>query len=108
MNDLCEVVITAPNSDWLIEFCRRLVGDGLVASMHSFAPIRSIYIWDGEVRDHSESRAALHTRTLLVPKIAERLDIEHPYDVPGIVALPLIAASNAYAEWIRAQTCWHI
>jgi len=104
MNDLCEVVMTAPNAEWLIEFSRRLVVDQLAASVHSFSPIRSIYIWQGEPRDHEESRVALHTRTALVPKIVERLNVEHPYEVPGIIAVPINASSDQYAAWIRAQT----
>jgi hypothetical protein len=37
-----ELVITAPDSDWLIEFTRRLVSDNLAASVHHLPDIRSI------------------------------------------------------------------
>ena len=43
MTELCEVVITAPDPDWLYQFARTLVEDRLAASAHNFTPIRSIY-----------------------------------------------------------------
>jgi uncharacterized protein involved in tolerance to divalent cations len=40
-----------------------------------------------------------------VPRIIERLDQEHPdYDVPGVVALSIVATSAAYRAWLLAQT----
>ncbi len=41
-DEVCEVVITAPDPDWLVEFTRRLVTDRLCASGHNFQPIRTI------------------------------------------------------------------
>ena len=41
-DEVCEVIITAPDPDWLVEFTRRLVTDRLCASGHNFAPIRTI------------------------------------------------------------------
>lgn len=102
--EVCELVITAPDADWLVEFTRRLVADHLVASVHHIAEIRSIYMWQGQVHDRPEARAALHTRTALVPRIIERLDDEHPYEVPGVLALPIVATSPAYRNWILEQT----
>jgi periplasmic divalent cation tolerance protein len=103
-DELCEVVITAPDADWLVEFTRRLVEDHLAASAHTFPQVRSIYRWRDELVDRTEARATVRTRTTLVPRIAARLDQEHPYEVPGIIALPIVASSPAYTAWMLAQT----
>jgi periplasmic divalent cation tolerance protein len=102
--DICEVVITAADADWLARFTRRLVEDRLAACGHQIAAIRSIYRWDGAVQDDAEARVALHTRTALVEAIVARADAEHPYDVPCVIALPVVAANPAYAEWVVAET----
>jgi periplasmic divalent cation tolerance protein len=102
--DVCELVVTAPDADWLSEFGRRLVLDHLAASVHNLTPIRSIYVWQGQLYDRTESRAAIHTRTALVPTIIERLHGEHPYDVPGVFALPIVDTSSPYRQWIIDQT----
>ena len=103
-DDLCELVITAPDPDWLVDLTRRLVLEGLCASVHHFSPVRSIYRWQGEVVEHTEGRASLHTRTVLVEQIVERVKAEHPYEVPSISARPIIAGSRDYLCWIRDET----
>jgi periplasmic divalent cation tolerance protein len=39
-----------------------------------------------------------------VPHIIERLDDDHPYEVPGVLALPIVATSRAYHQWILDLT----
>jgi periplasmic divalent cation tolerance protein len=104
MLDVCEVVITAPDADWLAGFTRRLVDDHLAAGSHHVTTIRAIYRWQDDVHDRTEARVALHTRTELVPAIVDRADAEHPYEVPCVVALPIISGNPAYLDWIREQT----
>jgi periplasmic divalent cation tolerance protein len=104
MTDCREVVITADSADWLAEFTRRLVTDRLAACGHQIAPIRSIYRWQGAVQDDAEARVALHTRASLVPAIVARADAEHPYEVPCVIALPILDGNPAYLDWIVAET----
>lgn len=66
---ICEVVVTAADGEWLAGFTRRLVEDRLAACGQQTAAIRSIYRWDGAVHDDPEARVALHTRASLVERI---------------------------------------
>lgn len=102
--DVCEVVITAADPEWLADFTRRLISDRLAACGHQTAAIRSIYRWEGAVHDEGEARVALHTRAALVPQIVARADAEHPYDVPCVIALPVIAGNPAYLDWVVTET----
>jgi periplasmic divalent cation tolerance protein len=102
--DICEVVITAADPGWLATFTRSLVEDRLAACGHQIAAIRSIYRWEGAVHDDPEARVALHTRTSLVPRIVARTNAEHPYDVPCVIALPVVGGNPAYAEWVWTET----
>ncbi|MEV4635784.1 divalent-cation tolerance protein CutA [Actinoplanes sp. NPDC049548] len=103
-DDVCEVVITAADAEWLAGFTRRLVEDRLAACGQQVAAIRSIYRWEGAVHDDPEARVALHTRASLVPEIVARADAEHPYDVPCVFALPILAGNPAYLRWVLAET----
>jgi periplasmic divalent cation tolerance protein len=102
--DICEVVITADDAEWLAGFTRRLVEDRLAACGHQIAAIRSVYRWDGAIHDEPEARVALHTRASLVPRIVERADAEHPYDVPCVIALPVVDGNPAYVAWVLKET----
>ena len=101
---VCEVVVTAADADWLAWFTRRLVDDRLAACGHHLEAIRSIYRWQGEVHDDAEARVALHTRASLVPAIVRRASREHPYDVPCVIALPVLAGNPAYLRWVLDET----
>lgn len=104
MDDIAEVVITAADPEWLAAFTRSLVDDRLAACGHQIPAIRSVYRWEGEVHDDPEARVALHTRLALVERIVERANAEHPYEVPCVLALPVVGGNPAYLDWVRQET----
>jgi periplasmic divalent cation tolerance protein len=102
--DFCEVVVTAADADSLAGLTRTLVEERLAACGHQIAAIRSVYRWEGEVHDEPEARVALHTRRSLVEPLTARVVALHPYDVPCVIALPLVGGNPAYLSWIAAET----
>jgi periplasmic divalent cation tolerance protein len=102
--DLCEVIITAPDAGWLVEFTRSLVIERLCASGHNFTEIRSLYRWRGQVYDRPEARVALHTRRSLAAQIVARTLKEHPYEVPCVASVPIGDGSPEYLQWVRDET----
>ena len=102
--ELCEVVITAPGPEWLNDFSRALVTDGLCASAHNFSPVQSIYRWRGEIHERREGRVSLHTSRSRVLEIVARAKREHPYEVPGVSARPITDCNPDYLAWIAEET----
>lgn len=103
-DEICEVIITAPDPDWLADFTRELVDAKLAACGHNIAQIRSIYRWQGNVHDEIEARVALHTRVGLVSEIVNLAHERHPYEVPCVIATPIIGGNPDYIQWVRAET----
>ena len=106
-DDICEVIITAPDADWLAQFTTDLVTERLAACGQVIAPIRSIYRWQGEIYDVGEARVALHTRISLVERIVEktsRASRDHPYDVPCVIATAVFAGNPSYLQWVHDET----
>jgi periplasmic divalent cation tolerance protein len=104
MTELCEVVMTAPDPEWLKDFSRKLVEQGLCASAHNFAPIRSIYRWRGDIYERTEGRVSLHTRRDRVAEIVTLTKQEHPYEVPGISTRTITDGNPDYLAWIAQET----
>jgi len=102
--DICEVVITAGDAETLASLTRTLVEERLAACGQNIASVRSIYRWEGDVQDDPEARVGIHTRTGLVPELVDRVKSLHSYDVPCIIALPVIGGNRAYLDWVRAET----
>jgi periplasmic divalent cation tolerance protein len=103
-DECCEVVVTAADPEWLAGYTRTLVEERLAACGHQVAPIRSVYRWAGAVHDEPEARVALHTRRSLVPEIVARTAELHPYDVPCVIALPLVDGNADYLRWVTDET----
>jgi periplasmic divalent cation tolerance protein len=105
MNDeVCEIVITGPSQEWVVAFTRQLVDDHLAACGHIITEIRSIYRWEGTVHDETEARLTLHTRRSLVETIVDRANRDHPYDVPCVIAMPIVDGNPAYVDWVLRET----
>jgi periplasmic divalent cation tolerance protein len=52
----------------------------------------------------TEGRVALRTRRAFLPQIVDRAKREHPYEVPSVVAVPIIDGGADYLAWILEQT----
>ena len=102
--DICEVIVTADNAEWLAGLTRELVEARLIACGQNISTIRSIYRWQGGVEDETEARVAFHTRVDLVPEVIERTKEKHSYDVPCIIVLPVIDGNPEYIDWVRSET----
>ena len=101
--DLCELSVTANDTEWLAGLAHKLVDDGFVACANIFE-VRSIYRWDSATEDHLEARATFHTRTSLFDEISAKVTENHPYDTPAIFAIPIARASDPYRRWVLDQT----
>lgn len=104
MDEITDVFITAEDPDWLADFTKRLIADGLAACGNIIPGVRSIYTWQGKVEEGSEALLVLHTRTTLVQQIIERTNKEHPDDTPQILAVPVTKANPGYREWLLTST----
>lgn len=104
VDQLCEVIITAPDRDWLIDLCHQLVDAELAASAHVVHPVTSIYRWDGAIHQATEARAFLRSRRKLLDDLTRFVVARHPYQVPNITALPIIGGNPAYLAWVHEKT----
>lgn len=104
MDELADVTITAADPEWLANFTRGLVQDGLAACGNIIPKVRSIYSWQGNVEDDIEALVILHTRKALVPHIIERTKKEHADDTPQVIALAVTDANPDYRQWLLDST----
>src|SRR3954468_7745630 len=102
--DVCEITITAPDREWLIDLCRQLVDARLAASAHVVHPIASFYRRQGAVREATEARGFLRSRISLVDELATYVVERHPSEVPSITAVPVIGGNPEYLAWLRRET----
>ena len=102
--ECCEIVVTDADAERLVALTRTLVEERLVACGQHIAPIRSVFRWEGAVQEEAEARVALHTRRSLVDAVVARVVELHDYDVPCVLALPVLGGNPAYGRWVAAET----
>ncbi|MFF7727449.1 divalent-cation tolerance protein CutA [Streptomyces sp. NPDC008001] len=76
----------------------------LAACAQIDGPVTSVYRWQGEVRSDTEWRVLYKTTADRYRELEARIQDEHTYETPEIVATPVTAGSDAYLAWLRAET----
>lgn len=66
--------------------------------------VRSIYRWQGEVNDEPEALGIIKTVRGRYEQLRDRLVELHPYDVPELIALPVVDGLPEYCAWLVSST----
>ena len=102
--EIATVYATFAGDEEARRIARILVEEGLAACANIVPGIESIYRWQGAIVEDREMLLIVKTRTDLVDAVIARVKALHSYTCPCIVALPLVAGSPAYLEWLGQET----
>ena len=78
-----------------------LVEERMAACVQIVEPITSVYRWQGNVEEEKEVLLLIKSTRDLVPRIADLLEQIHPYEVPELIATPIVGGSTAYLNWLK-------
>ncbi|MBE0431534.1 MAG: divalent-cation tolerance protein CutA [Dehalococcoidia bacterium] len=98
--DRIVVLITAGSDEEAREITRLLLTEKKAACVNILPGVDSLFWWQGEVDSARESLMVVKTRAALFPEIVELVKRAHSYEVPEIIALPIIAGSEDYLKWL--------
>lgn len=97
------IYITTRDEEEAKKIGRALVEEKLAACVN-IHPIKSIYRWEGEIVEESETAMFVKTKTELANEVIKRVKELHSYEVPCIVSLPIEKGYPAYLKWIKDST----
>ena len=100
--DILIVTTTVGSAQDADRLAQALVEHRLAACVQIQGPLRSVYRWEGEVRQEPEWRLVIKTTPSRVNELQAFFAAQHPYEVPQFTAWRA-DASAAYAEWVGAQ-----
>lgn len=103
-NGISVVLVTAPEESAAEELARRLLDDRLVACANIVPRLTSLYWWKGELERSQETLIILKARREDVDAIVERVRELHPYEVPEVIAMDIVAGLEDYLSWVRTET----
>lgn len=95
------IFITAKNAREANKIAAKLVADKLIACANIIKGVKSIFRWQGKVDKADEVLLVLKSKKSCFPKIVKTVKSIHSYDVPEIIALPIIDGNKDYLNWIE-------
>ena len=103
MTDKIVVLCTCASAEEAEKIAWHLVENRLAACVSIVPQVRSIYRWQGVVEDASEWLLMVKSRRGLVERLSAAITSLHSYQVPEVVALPLVDGSPAYLNWLDRE-----
>ena len=104
MTDVRVVLVTVSSDAEATKVARGLVEKRLAACVNVVPGVRSIYRWQGDVKDDRELLLVVKTREELLPQVVDAVKSLHSYTVPETIALPVVGGAGAYLDWVRETT----
>ncbi len=98
------VLITTGSTEEAQKLGKELVQAKLAACVNVIPEIISIFNWHDEVCEEGEVLMIVKTSGEKFSALEKKIKQEHSYEVPEIIALPIVAGSKEYLNWIQKET----
>lgn len=104
MSEFIVILNTCANRDEAARIAHALVEARLAACVAITPTVQSVYRWKGSVEESTECGLTIKTRAELFPHVRDELTRLHSYEVPEILALPVLDGNTDYLTWIKNET----
>jgi periplasmic divalent cation tolerance protein len=104
MTDKIVVFCTCANTEEAAKIARLLVEKRLAACVNILPQIRSIYRWQGAIEDSTEVLLLVKSKRELFEQLRNEIAAAHSYEVPEVIALPIVDGAESYLQWMDRQT----
>lgn len=103
MHSIIQVVTTTDRKEDAERIAGALVEERLAACVQVIGPILSTYRWKGRVERAEEWQCWAKTEAGLYKDVEKAIRAIHPYELPEIVALPVLRGSPEYIDWLHGE-----
>jgi periplasmic divalent cation tolerance protein len=103
MKSYIQVSTTTESKEDAQKIAQYLVEQKLAACVQITGPIESTYRWKSKVETACEWLCLIKTRDNLFEKVQEAIKKLHPYEIPEIIAVPIIEGSREYLKWLNDE-----
>lgn len=94
------IFVTASNKKEARRIAQELLKNRLVACANIIEGVESIFWWKGKIDRSNETLLILKSEKKMLNRIINCVKQAHSYEVPEIIALPIIGGHRAYLSWI--------
>lgn len=94
------IMTTFPNEESAEKCIEILLNEKAAACIQIF-PIKSRYVWNGEILKDSEIIVYIKSIKEKHKEIEEIILKNHPYEIPEIIEIDIVNGDKKYLKWIR-------
>lgn len=102
MASYIQVVTTVTDRATAEQLAASLLEQRLAACVQ-IGPCSSWYRWQGKIEQSEELACTIKTRHDLFPEVCRAIRAIHPYQIPEILAMPVISGAESYLAWMEEE-----
>jgi periplasmic divalent cation tolerance protein len=99
-NSYVIILVTTSSKEEAETIVQRLLEARLIACANIVGPAYSHFHWSGKIEKAEEYLILMKSRKDLFKKLSETVKALHSYEVPEIIAFPIVEGSKAYMDWL--------
>jgi periplasmic divalent cation tolerance protein len=103
VEEYLQVITTTEKKENAEKIAKMLVKNRFAGCVQIIGPVSSVYWWKGKVEMTEEWLCLIKSEKRLFGKLVETIKEVHPYETPEIVAVPVVAGSRDYLEWLEEK-----
>jgi len=100
--DYVILLVTAANWEEAEKISKALLNEKLIACANIIGPVNSLFWWHEKIESAQEYVLLMKTRSEMFEKLAEKVKTLHSYEVPEIIAIPIVKVCTDYMEWLES------
>ena len=104
MDEFIIILTNLPDRATALKLARELVERRLAACVNVLAECASVYRWKGKVELAAEVPMLIKARAARYDEVEAAIRGLHPYELPEIVAVPILRGLDEYLEWVAGET----
>ncbi len=97
------ILVTAGNEEEGRRIARGLLKEKCIACINIIPRIDSHFLWKGKIERASEALLIVKTKKPYLKKVTKLVKELHSYEVPEIIALPIVGGNKDYLDWIEEE-----
>jgi len=98
------ILVTTDSAAAAEQLAGRLVETGKVACVNIVPAVDSVFRWQGAVEREREALLVVKARAARLDEVVAMVRAHHPYEVPEVIALPIIGGNADYLAWLDTAT----
>jgi len=100
LNNYIIILVTTKDKQEAEKISHSLLNERLIACANIVGPVTSFFHWSGQTEKAEECLVVMKSRQDLFKQVADHVKRSHSYEVPEVLALPIVDSSKAYLDWM--------